>query len=73
MSVLGEMVLQRIGQEDRGAPLYCITVALEKQFVSLGERRSELRPHMILQADVIQDTRRLYQWFLEPFYALRQR
>jgi membrane fusion protein len=53
-----------------GEQFYRIRVDLEKQQVlAYGEQRS-LQTGMLLEADILQDTRRLYEWVLEPLYSL---
>jgi membrane fusion protein len=52
-------------------PVYQVVVALESQnVVAYGEPRS-LRAGMAVEADVLLETRRLYEWVLEPLYSLR--
>ena len=57
----------------RGAsaePMYRIIVELRSQTVNAyGEPRA-LRAGMVIEADVLQETRRLYEWVLEPLYTL---
>src|SRR5690606_31562494 len=51
-------------------PLYEITVELESQtLMAYGERRP-LLPGMSVEAVVLFDTRRLYEWVLEPLHTL---
>lgn len=53
-----------------GEQFYRIRVGLEKQQVlAYGELRS-LQTGMLLEADILQETRRLYEWALEPLYSL---
>lgn len=50
--------------------VYEVVVALQAQSaVVYGERR-QLRAGMAVEADVLLETRRLYEWVLEPLYAL---
>jgi membrane fusion protein len=50
--------------------VYEVLVELQQQTVlAYGERR-ELRPGMAVEADVLLETRRLYEWVLEPLYSL---
>jgi Cation efflux system protein CusB domain 1 len=54
--------------------VYRATVALERQRVrdEHGNERS-LQPGLGVQADVIVEKRRLYEWLFEPFLRLRER
>lgn len=57
----------------RGEPVYRVAVALQSQTVmAYGEPR-RLLPGMDVEADVLLETRRLYEWVLEPLYAMAGR
>jgi membrane fusion protein len=51
-------------------PLYRITVGLERQQVSAYGAQVALQPGMQLDADIVLERRRLYEWVLDPVYAL---
>lgn len=53
-----------------GEPLYRLQVSLDKQAVMAYGQSHPLQSGMLLDADVLQDTRRLYEWVLEPLYSL---
>ena len=55
-----------------GAPeaLYRIVVRLERQDVTVYGKPVPLQPGMQLDADILLDRRRLYQWMLDPLRAL---
>jgi membrane fusion protein len=58
------------GPDAGGGPVFQVTVALESQTVTAyGERRT-LRPGMTVEADVLLESRRLYEWVFEPLYSL---
>lgn len=53
-----------------GERFYRIRVALEQQYVqAYGEQRA-LQTGMLLEADIMQETRHIYEWVLEPLYSL---
>jgi membrane fusion protein len=54
-------------------PLYRVIVLLGSQSVPVYGERRMLRAGMLVEADVRLETRRLYEWVLEPVYALRGR
>lgn len=57
-----------IGQS--GEQYYRIRVQLaEQQIQAYGQPRS-LQSGMLLEADLLQETRKLYEWVLEPLYSL---
>ncbi|AJO78568.1 secretion protein [Pseudomonas sp. MRSN 12121] len=53
-----------------GEPLYRLQVSLDKQEVMAYGTPRTLQSGMLLDADILQDTRRLYEWVLEPLYSL---
>ncbi|MFA5082373.1 MAG: efflux RND transporter periplasmic adaptor subunit [Hydrogenophilaceae bacterium] len=57
-------------QGQQGEPVYRITVELEAQAVTAYGKKQPLQAGMLLEADILQDTRRLYEWVLEPLYSL---
>ncbi len=51
-------------------PVYRITVKLERQTVTAYGQPVPLQAGMQLEADVELETRRLYEWVLDPLYTL---
>ena len=51
-------------------PFYKITVVLDKQAVTAYGAQQALQAGMLLEADVLQDKRRLIEWVLEPLTSL---
>jgi membrane fusion protein len=51
-------------------PVYRVTVDLGSQAVTAYGRRHELQAGMAVEADVLLETRRLYEWVLDPLYTL---
>lgn len=49
---------------------YRVLVSLEKQSITAYAQNEKLKPGMALDADFIVDKRRLYEWVLEPIFAL---
>jgi len=54
-------------------PMYRVKVVLADQSIAAYGKKQPLQPGMIVQADVLQDKRRLYEWVLEPLYTLSGR
>lgn len=52
-------------------PYYRVRVALDAQAVTAYGRPEPLRPGMLLEADILSERRKLYEWLLEPLYSLR--
>jgi membrane fusion protein len=57
-------------QANGGEPLYRITVDLSAQTVKAYGVQQTLQAGMLLDADILQEKRRLYEWVLEPLYTL---
>ncbi|NGY07057.1 HlyD family secretion protein [Solimonas terrae] len=53
-----------------GEPAYEIRVKLDRQSVDAYGRAQPLRSGMTLEADLLQDRRRLYEWVLDPLLSL---
>lgn len=51
-------------------PVYQIVVRLDAQSIVIEGRRYDLRAGMVVEADVLRETRRLYEWILEPLYSV---
>lgn len=49
---------------------YRVLVELEKQEINVYGKYEKLRPGSAVEADFLIDRRRLYEWVLEPLYAL---
>jgi membrane fusion protein len=49
---------------------YRITVELNSPMIELYGERHPLKAGMLLEADIVQDKRRLYEWVLDPIYAV---
>lgn len=52
-------------------PLYRVTVTLARQSITAYGRAEALKPGMLLDADILGETRRLAEWLFEPLYSLR--
>lgn len=54
-------------------PLFSVIVKLDRDYVSAYGRREPLRVGMQLDGDIQIDTRRIYEWILEPLYSISGR
>lgn len=63
--------LANVGQQLGGEGLYRITVQLASQQVNAYGRAVPLSPGMQLEADVLQDTRRIIEWMFESVLSLK--
>lgn len=53
-----------------GEQIYRIRVDIEAQSVLAYGKPRALQTGMLVEADILQETRRLYEWVLEPLYSL---
>jgi membrane fusion protein len=58
---------------DAGEPVYRVTVALDEQTATAYGAPAALQPGMTVQADVLIESRRVWEWVLDPLYALTGR
>jgi membrane fusion protein len=58
------------GPGEGAEPLYRIVVRLERQDVTAYGKAVPLQPGMQLDADILLDSRRLYEWVLDPLFTL---
>ncbi len=63
---------QSINGFNSNEALYRIRLQLNQQNVLAYGQPQSLKPGMTLEADVIQDERKIWEWILEPALALRQ-
>ena len=52
-------------------PVYAITIKLDKQSVTTYGKQRPLQSGMRVEADILQENRKLYEWMLEPLYSVR--
>jgi membrane fusion protein len=59
-----------LGPAQAGEPHYRIVVALDRPVVRAFGRDEALKPGMVLEADILGERRRLWEWALAPLHAL---
>lgn len=62
-----------IGSSQSSEPLYRIRLKLKKQSVFAYGKPVSLKPGMLLDASIILEHRRLYEWILEPLFSISGR
>lgn len=53
-----------------GEAMYRVIVALDRQSILAYGKAEALRPGMTIDADILGERRRLYEWLLEPLYSV---
>lgn len=62
-----------LSRSTNGEPLYRIIVLLERQTLRAYGKEHPLQPGMLVEADILNENRRLYEWALEPLFSLSSR
>lgn len=62
-----------LGQQPPPEPLYRVEVTLANQSIDAYGKRQVLLPGMVLDADLLLDSRRMIQWIFEPVYGMAKR
>lgn len=61
------------GTPDSSERMYRVLVALDRQAVMAYGRPESLRPGLLLEADILGERRKLYEWVLDPLYSVTGR
>ena len=61
------------GNEQAGEPYYRVLVDISQQSIIAYGKPEALRPGMLVDADILGEHRKLYEWVLEPLYSLTGR
>lgn len=59
-----------LGDTQAGEPYYRVLVGLSEESITAYGKAEPLRPGMLLEADILGERRKLYEWVLEPLYSL---
>lgn len=59
-----------VGNVQGGEPYYRVVVELSEQSITAYGKAEPLRPGMLVEADILGERRKLYEWVLEPLYSL---
>jgi membrane fusion protein len=64
---------EKVGPVTVTEPVYRVDVRLDSQQVQMGKQQLALRPGMAVNADILQEKRKVWEWVFEPLLSLRQR
>jgi membrane fusion protein len=64
--------LEQITGTTASSHMYLVDVTLQKTSLIAAGTTHDLLPGMALDADILMEKRRLYEWALEPLYGMRQ-
>ncbi len=68
----GELAALALGR-DGAEPLYRVVVGLKRQSVLAYGKEEPLKPGMLVEADVLGETRKLWEWVMEPLFSVTGR
>jgi membrane fusion protein len=64
---------EKVGQLVVKEPVYRVDVRLDSQVVMVGDQKMPLRSGMMVNADILQEKRKVWEWVFEPVLSLKQR
>jgi membrane fusion protein len=64
---------EKVGQLVVREPVYRVDVKLDSQVVIAGDQKLPLRSGMMVNADILQEKRQVWEWVFEPVLSLKQR
>jgi len=64
---------EKVGQVVVREPVYRVDVRLDAQYAVSGDQKLPLRPGMSVNADILQEKRKVWEWVFEPILSLKQR
>jgi len=64
---------ERVGPLQVKEPVYRVDVRLDAQYVASGEQKLPLRSGMMVNADILQEKRTVWEWVFEPVLSLKGR
>jgi membrane fusion protein len=65
-----EVASLNLPQQDQNEPLYRIVVEPRRQTIEVHGRQTPLEAGMAVDAYVLQETRAIYEWMLEPLFSV---
>lgn len=64
---------EKVGQLMVKEPVYRVDVKLDAQYVAAGGQQLPLRSGMMVNADILQEKRKVWEWVFEPVLSLKER
>ena len=64
---------EKVGQLVVKEPVYRVDVKLDAQYVAAGGQKLPLRSGMMVNADILQEKRKVWEWVFEPVLSLKER
>ncbi len=71
LTSLGRAVTEEnIQQQAPNEPVYLVKVKLDKQTIKVYGEEKPLQTGMVLEADIMHERKKLYEWVLDPLYTI---
>jgi membrane fusion protein len=70
---ISRSAVARDGADGQSEPVYRVLVELDRQSITAYGRQEPLRPGMLVDADILGERRKLYEWVFEPLYSVTGR
>ncbi|WP_333669370.1 HlyD family secretion protein [Acinetobacter guillouiae] len=67
LNTLGNIPMESVANNE---PIYIVKAVLDKQYITIYGKEEALKSGMLLDADIKLDTRKIYEWILEPLYSV---
>jgi membrane fusion protein len=64
---------EKVGPVTVTEPVYRVDVRLDSQHIVAGDQKLALRPGMSVNADILQEKRKVWEWVFEPVLSLKER
>jgi membrane fusion protein len=64
---------EKVGPMTVREPVYRVDVRLDSQYIATGGQKLSLRPGMSVNADILQEKRKVWEWVFEPILSLKGR
>jgi membrane fusion protein len=64
---------EKVGPLTVREPVYRVDVMLDSQVVAASGQKLPLRSGMLVNADILQEKRKVWEWVFEPVLSLKQR
>jgi membrane fusion protein len=64
---------ERVGPLQVREPVYRVDVKLDSQLIAAGAQKLPLRSGMLVNADILQEKRTVWEWVFEPVLSLKGR
>jgi membrane fusion protein len=61
------------GNDQTAEPLYRISIRIDSQTIAAYGKQQALQAGMLLEADILHEKLKLYEWVLEPLYSLSEK